>query len=160
MIYQPISKFTKILSKTRNRYVKLISDANPLIAQKIKDLKLQYYQERNKDKIPFFHWLGLEPYTKRYYEYWSFLSNVLWMVDKNGNAFYGIEQYFDSELRGKDGKIIGRSSSWVWNVWANDFQIENVIDGKWYLSHNWYLNTKRNRNTNYKKYHEHLNQIL
>jgi cell division protein FtsI/penicillin-binding protein 2 len=38
------------------------------------------------------------------------------MVDKNGNAFYGVEQYFDSLLRGKNGKIIGRSSSWVGNV--------------------------------------------
>jgi hypothetical protein len=38
-----------------NRYVKLISDATPMIAQKIKELKLKYYQERNKDRIPFFH---------------------------------------------------------------------------------------------------------
>ena len=29
----------------------------------------------------------------------------------------------------KDGKIIGRSSSWVGNVGANDFQIEDVING-------------------------------
>ena len=51
------------------------------------------------------------------------------MVDKNGNSFYGIEQYFDPLLRGKDGKIIGRSSSWIGNVGANDFQIDDVIDG-------------------------------
>lgn len=124
--YPNLEKFFKV---QENRYVKLISDANPIIAQNIKELKIQYYQERNRDKIPLFHWLWLEPYTKRYYEYWSFLSNILGMVDKNGNAFYGIEQFFDTELRGKDGKIIWRSSSWIWNVWANDFQIENVIDG-------------------------------
>lgn len=130
--YWYISQFPnleKYFEKQENRYVKLISDANPMIAQDIKELKVQYYQERNRDKIPLFHGLGLEPYTKRYYEYGDFLSNVLWMVDKNGNAFYGIEQFFDTELRGKDGKIIGRSSSWIGNVWANDFQIENVIDG-------------------------------
>lgn len=123
------SDLTRYFKPQENRYVKLISDANPMIAQKIKELKLEYYQERNKDRIPFFHWLWLEPYTKRYYEYWSFLSNILGMVDKNDVSYYGIEQYFDSELRGKDGKIIWRSSSWIGNVWANDFQIENVVDG-------------------------------
>lgn len=124
--YDNLEKYFKV---QENRYVKLISDANPMIAQDIKELKIQYYQVRNRDKIPLFHGLWLEPYTKRYYEYWSFLSNVLGMVDKNGNAFYGIEQFFDTQLRGKDWKIIGRSSSWIWNVGANDFQIENVIDG-------------------------------
>ncbi|MEI6426750.1 MAG: penicillin-binding protein 2, partial [Candidatus Absconditabacteria bacterium] len=115
--------------KQENRYVKLITDANPLIAQDIKDLKLLYYQTRNTSKIPLLHSIGLEEYTRRYYQYGSFLSNVLGMVDKNGNAFYGVEQYFDSLLRGKNGKIIGRSSSWVGNVGANDFQIEDVING-------------------------------
>jgi cell division protein FtsI/penicillin-binding protein 2 len=112
-----------------NRYVKLISDANPIIAQKIKDIKVQYYKTQNRDRIPLFHGLWLESYTKRYYEYWSFLSNILWTVDRNWNAFYGVEQYFDTELRGKDGKIIWRSSSWIGNVGANDFQIEDVING-------------------------------
>lgn len=115
--------------ENENRYVKLISDANPIVAQSIKDIKNRYYQVRNKNKIPLLHSLGTEEYTRRYYQYGSFLSNVLGMVDKNGNAFYGIEQYFDSALRGKDGKIIWRSSSWWGNVWANDFQIEDVING-------------------------------
>lgn len=119
----------KYFEEQENRYVKIASDANPMIAQSIKNLKIEYYKERNKDRIPLLHWLWLEPYTKRYYEYWSFLSNILWMVDKNWNAFYGIEQFFDTQLRGKDGKIIWRSSSWIGNVWANDFQIENVVDG-------------------------------
>jgi hypothetical protein len=34
------------------------------------------------------------------------LSNVLGFVDKNGAAYYGLEQYFDNILRGKDGKIV------------------------------------------------------
>ncbi|MDD3263036.1 MAG: penicillin-binding protein 2 [Candidatus Absconditabacteria bacterium] len=130
--YGYISQYNNLenyFEEQENRYVKLASDANPMIAQSIKNLKIEYYRERNRDKIPLLHGLGLEPYTKRYYEYGSFLSNILGMVDKNGNSFYGIEQYFDTELRGKDGKIIGRSSSWVGNVGANDFQIENVVDG-------------------------------
>ena len=126
---QNFKNIDKVFVIQENRYVKIISDANPLIAQQIKQLKLKYYQERNSDRIPILHGLWLEPYTRRYYEYGSFLSNVLGFVDKNSTAFYGIEQYFDSVLRGKDGKIIGRSSSWIWNVWANEFQIEDVENG-------------------------------
>lgn len=126
---QNFNNINKVFSIQENRYVKIISEANPLIAQQIKELKLKYYTERSKDRIPILHGLWLEPYTRRYYEYGSFLSNVLWFVDKNSVAFYGIEQYFDAILAGKDGKIIGRASSWIGNVGANEFQIEDVQDG-------------------------------
>lgn len=112
-----------------NRYVKIISDANPLIAQDIKDLKTKYYQTRSKDRIPLLHGLWIESHTKRYYQYGSFLSNTLWFVDKNNNAFYGVEQYFDDILRGKDGKIVGRASAWIGPVWANEFELEQAKNG-------------------------------
>ena len=38
-----------------NRYVKLLSDANPLIAQTINDLKDKYYTVKSRDKIPLLH---------------------------------------------------------------------------------------------------------
>jgi cell division protein FtsI/penicillin-binding protein 2 len=60
-----------------NRYVKIFSDANPLIAQEIKNLKLKHYQTRSKDRIPLLHGLGMESYVKRYYQYGSFLANVM-----------------------------------------------------------------------------------
>jgi len=119
----------KVFYAQENRYVKIISDANPLIAQKIKDLKSTYYQTRSRDRIPLLHGLGMESYIKRYYQYGSFLSNVMWFVDKSNNAYYGIEQYFDNILRGKDGKIVWRASAWMWPVWANEFQIDEVQDG-------------------------------
>jgi len=118
-----------VFYKQENRYVKIISNANPLIAQQIKDLKLQYYQTRSKDRIPLLHGLGMESYIKRYYQYGSFLSNVMGFVDKNNTAFYGVEQYFDNILRGKDGKIVWRASSWMGPVGANEFQIDEVQDG-------------------------------
>ncbi len=119
----------KSFYKQENRYVKIISDANPIIAQEIKDLKNTYYQTRSSDRIPLLHGLGMESYVKRYYQYGSFLSNVMGYVDKNNNAFYGIEQYFDDALRGKDGKIVWRASAWIWPVWANEFELENAQDG-------------------------------
>ena len=95
----------------------------------VKDLKLEHYNETTKDKIPILHWLWLETFVNRYYPYGSFLSNVLWYVDKNWTAFYWIEQYFDDMLRWKDWKIIGRTSAWIGWVWANEFEIEDVING-------------------------------
>lgn len=119
----------KSFYKQENRYVKIISDANPLIAQDIKNLKNEYYQTRSSDRIPLLHWLGMESYIKRYYQYWSFLSNVLWFVDKSNNAYYWVEQYFDDILRGKDGKIVGRASAWIGPVWANEFELDEAQDG-------------------------------
>ncbi len=115
--------------KKENRYVKIISDANPMIIQMIKDLKSKYARERSNDKIPILHWLWTESYSKRYYQYWSFLSNILWFVDKNNKAFYGIEEYFDNILKWKNGKIVWRSSSRIWPIWANEFQIDDVQNG-------------------------------
>lgn len=123
------SNLEKSFYKQENRYVKIISDANPLIAQEVKTIKSEYYQVRSKDKIPLLHWLGMESYTKRYYQYWSFLANVMWFVDKNNSAYYWIEQYFDDVLRGKDGKIVGRASAWIGPVWANEFELETAQDG-------------------------------
>lgn len=131
-MYGYLDKFSNLENsfyEQENRYVKIISDANPLIAQEIKNLKLEYYQTRSKDRIPLLHWLGMESYTERYYQYGSFLSNVLGYVDKNNTAFYGIEQYFDDVLRGKDGKIVWRASAWIGPVGANEFELEQAQDG-------------------------------
>lgn len=122
------SNIDRYFVEQENRYVKIISNMNPVVAQMVKDLKTENYSKKSKDNVPILHWLWLETFTTRYYPYWSFLSNVLGYVDKNGEAFYGIEQYFDEQLRGHDWKIIGRASAWIWWVWANDFEIEDVVD--------------------------------
>lgn len=123
------SNLEKNFYKQENRYVKIISDANPLIAQQIKELKLKYYQTRSSDQIPLLHGLWMESYIKRYYQYGSFLSNVMWFVDKNNNAYYGIEQYYDDMLRGQNGKIVWRASAWIGPVGANEFELEQAQDG-------------------------------
>ena len=127
--FSQIPYVDNLFQAQENRYVKLISDANPMIAQTVKELKNTYYRTQSRDKIPLLHGLGIEATSRRYYQYGSFLSNVLWFVDKNGNSFYGIEQYFDSLLRGHDGKIVWRASAWIGPVWANEFNIQDVQDG-------------------------------
>ena len=83
------------------KYIKLFSSANPIIAQDIKQLKLDYADEKYflddslslNSKYSIVHWIILEPTATRYYPYGEFMSNVLWYVDKNWEAFYGIEKY-------------------------------------------------------------------
>ncbi len=143
----------KSFYKQENRYVKIISDANPLIAQEIKDMKLKYYQTRSKDRIPLLHGLGMESYTKRYYQYGSFLANVMGFVDKNNNAYYWVEQYFDDILRGKDGKIVGRASAWIGPVGANEFELDAAQDGNdVYLTID--IGIQKEAESIIKKYHE------
>jgi len=128
--YGYLESFKKLDDKflpQENKYVKVVSDVNPDIAQKIKDLKTKYYSEKTEWKIPVLHWLWLEENTKRYYTYWSFMSNIIGYVDKIENAYYWIEQYFNESLAWIDWEIEGRSSSMIWQVWANWFKIKNVL---------------------------------
>lgn len=120
----------KAFDPQENRYVRIMMNVSPQIADQVKQLKLRYYTERSQTNIPILHGLWLEPYTKRYYPYGWFLSHVLWFVNNNDEVFYGIEQYFDQMLRWKDGKIIGRASTWIGDVGANEFEVENVQNGK------------------------------
>ena len=113
------------------KYIKLFSYANPQIAQDIKELKLQYANEKySLDNSPYnkysiVHWIILEPHATRYYPYWEFMSNVLWYVDKNGEAYYWIEKYYDNILQWIDWEITWRSN---WNMWWSDFEVINTKD--------------------------------
>ena len=116
------------------KYIKLFSSANPQIAQDIKDLKDKYKDEKyslDSDGGPYnrysiVHWIILEPNTTRYYPYWEFMSNVIWYVDKNWEAFYWIEKYFNNILQWVDWEIIWRSNR---NMWWSDFEVINTKDG-------------------------------
>ena len=119
----------KLFSQQTHKYVKLFSSANPQVAQDIKELKVLYNKERSKDKVPVLHGVILEPYHIRYYPQGELMSNVLGYVDKNGDAYYGVEKYFDDALRGIDGKINGRASSFLGSVGGNDFEVINGKDG-------------------------------
>lgn len=113
-----------------NRYVKITSNVNSSIIQKIRELKDKYANSTWFIKTPILYWLSTESYDKRYYPYGNFLSNILWYVNNSSVAYNGIEQYFDDILRGTDWKIKWRASSWIGSVWANEFEVEDMIDGK------------------------------
>ncbi len=127
--YQNSLKYLpKALEKKRYRYVKIIQDANPVIAKTIENLKQKYYKivTADKNRIPVLYWVWLEQYKSRYYPYKNFLSNIIGYINKKWEAFHGIEEYFDEILKWVDWKIEWRSSSIIWNVGSNDFDIQNV----------------------------------
>ena len=130
---EPLSNSTiEALFKSQEyKYIKLFSSANPQIAQDIKQLKASYANEKYSldgspyNKYSILHWIILEPTTTRYYPYWEFMSNILWYVDKNWEAFYGIEKYFNNILEWVDWEILWRSNR---NMWWADFEVINTKD--------------------------------
>ena len=120
-----------LFKKQEYKYIKLFSSANPQIAQDIKELKLEYANEKYSlddsryNKYSIVHWIILEPHATRYYPYWEFMSNVLWYVDKNWDAYYWIEKYYDNILEWVDWEITWRSN---WNMWWSDFEVINTKD--------------------------------
>ena len=125
------SALDSLFKKQEYKYIKLLSSANPQIAQDIKQLKLDYANEKYSldnslyNKYSIVHWIILEPHATRYYPYWEFMSNILWYVDKNGEAYYWIEKYYNNILQWIDWEIIWRSS---WNMWWSDFEVINTKD--------------------------------
>lgn len=113
-----------------HRYVRLVSGVSPGIIDALNQLKRFYYSERwGPLNTPLLHGVWTDAYTKRYYPYGSFLSHVLWYISNDGQATYGIEEYFDSLLKWTDGSIQGTTSSMIGQLGANDITIENAKDG-------------------------------
>lgn len=122
------------------RYVKITENINATIAEKIQEAAKNNYQIKSSCEgknssncdawIPLLHGIWLEKHEKRYYPLWTFAANVLGYVTPNGGAMYGIEQYFDSILKGVPGHVVWLSTPWIGEIWSNDVSIINPIDGE------------------------------
>lgn len=88
----PAKKLTDILAG-RNRYVVLKKKIDPDLSQKIKKLK--------DDKR--FRGIGLEEHTYRFYPEGQLASQILGFLDNKGVGQYGVEEYFETALRGQKG---------------------------------------------------------
>ena len=129
--------FEGIFSPKEWRYIKIVSGLNPALAQEVRELKIKHEKElstlsRKAEKTirtPVLYSLVLEPYVRRYYPYGEFLSNVLGYVDKDWEGHYGIEEYFDSVLKGEKGTLKGRTTTWFGNIGTDEFEISNAVDG-------------------------------
>ncbi len=133
-----------ILSPQENRYVRLGVNMNHQLVNRLKQEKdrrldiqqTAVYQKRkleqkitDEDLIPLLHGLGFEQKTVRQYPFGNYLAHVLWFVDKTGKPLYGVEEYRDEYLKGKDGQIIGFGTPRIGQVGSNELQLSNPVDG-------------------------------
>lgn len=141
-----------LFSQQDTRYVKITEGMNATIAQKLITAKNENYWIKSTCSpwdtncewwVPLLHAIWLEKNNKRYYPLWSFAANVLWYITPQGESLYGIEQYYDTLLKGTPWYIRWLSTPWIWEIGSNDVSIINPIDW-WdvYLTINPFLQKK------------------
>jgi cell division protein FtsI/penicillin-binding protein 2 len=132
------SKIKPLFSQQDTRYVKITEWINARIAQEILKAKEENYRITNTcDKsnnncepgIPLLHGVWLEKEAKRYYPLGSFAANILGYITPQWNPLYGIEQYFDTFLKGSPWQIRWLATPRIGEVWSNDVSIINPVDG-------------------------------
>ena len=68
------------------------------------DIKEEISDFKAENKVA--NCIGTEQNTKRYYPYGQFASSVLGFTGDDNQGLYGLELYYDDELRGTNGRIV------------------------------------------------------
>ncbi len=120
-----------IQKKRRLRRLRNISqDGGTLTAKEQEEFEsLLPVQDQIVTDYPEFHGLGTSTNYKRYYPFDSFMSHVVWYLDNQGEAYYGVEEYFDQLLSWRDGKILWVATPWIGQIWSNNIEVEQPING-------------------------------
>lgn len=148
-----LARARTLVRSQENRYVKIIEWLNAKWADQLvkkKRLTLELFNEAKKIQrqgnwidlmneelafhgsleLPLMHGVWLEEGQKRYYPHERFAAHLIGYVDQFGKWNFGIEEYYQDLLAGKDGKVIWLATPWIGEVWANNFEIEKSVDGK------------------------------
>jgi len=111
------------LLRGKNRYVILKRKISPEISAKIKD-------SIGKDEGKNYGGLGLTEEYYRYYPEGTLAANVLGFVTPQGDGSYGIENKFNTDLRGKKGVFQSQRDSVGRMITVGDSVIQPAEDGK------------------------------
>lgn len=103
------------------RYVPIARRIPQSFSARVKQLK-----EQNED----FGGFVLTPEHWRQYPEGPLLSQVLGYVDKEFRPRYGLEEYYESELHGKDGVIVAQTDVAARYIAAQDAIVQPAEDGK------------------------------
>ena len=88
-------------------------------------MKISEFSSKNKLKKA----IGFEETSKRYYPYNSFASSVIGFTNYDGDGVYGLEAYYNDELKGKNGRIITAKDAKS-NKLPNDYATSvEAVDG-------------------------------
>lgn len=125
------NRISALMQPQEIRYIRLSTNINSKIAMRIREAKRNTYTHGiDTYGTPLLHGVGLEEYQERYYPHGTFMSNILGYVTKEDESYYGVEEYFDTQLRGKDGNILGMATPWIGDIGANSFEISQPVDGQ------------------------------
>ena len=107
-------------SKKDTHYVVVAEQVENDIKEKIASFKI-----KNK----FSSMIGMEQNTKRYYPYGEFASNVLGFTGDDNQGLYGLEYYYENELKGTNGRIITVKDAQKHNL-PTDYETSiDAVDG-------------------------------
>ncbi len=107
-------------SKKENRYQVVENKVENADKEKISE-----FSSKNKLKKA----IGFEETSKRYYPYNSFASSVIGFTNYDGDGVYGLEAYYNDELKGKNGRIITAKDAKS-NKLPNDYATSvEAVDG-------------------------------
>jgi cell division protein FtsI/penicillin-binding protein 2 len=123
----------KRLVPKRVRYVRLYRRLNLRSKEKIDE---RVANEKNaiskglldaKDAI--YPFIILESYPTRFYPEHSIASKISGFVDRDNHGRYGIEGYFDRELRGRDGLKVTKKDATGRAIGTYDLDEQDIVDG-------------------------------
>lgn len=73
--------------------------------------------------------ISFEENTKRYYPYGSFASHIIGFTGSEGNGLEGIESYYNTLLKGTDGRILSTRSSLTGQTTSNNANRIEPVNG-------------------------------
>ncbi len=117
----PADNLASIL-RGKNRYVILLKKTSPEISEKIKNIK-------SKDKDGMWNGIGLQAEYYRYYPEKTLASKVTGYLNTQGIGQYGIEEKFDTLLKGQKGVFKMQKDSMGRQITVGDSVIKPAVDG-------------------------------
>lgn len=121
------------LSKRTVRYVKVLKKmgltTKDMIDNRIQAEKINIAQGRMLDADSIYHFFILEANPTRFYPEKTMGGQIVWFVDNENEGKYGIEWYFNEELKGKEGARIAKKDISGRTIGSFDLGERKMVNG-------------------------------
>ncbi len=127
------AELIKKLEKRPAKYVKILRRLSLNIKEKIdirlknENTQISKWLLKNEESIVNF--FILEPVPSRFYPEKSLASQIIWFVDNLWEGRYGIEWYFNEELKGQQSIITSRKDNYGRVIGGYDLSKQKTING-------------------------------
>lgn len=121
------------LSKRIIRYIKILRKmglaTRDMIDTRIQAEKTNIAQGRMVEAESIYHFFILEPRPTRFYPEKNMGGQIIGFVDNEGDGQYGIEGYFNEELKGKEGVSIAKKDISGRTIGSFDLGERKMVNG-------------------------------